>query len=647
MLKSIQQRDLKRNRWIKITMAVILGVICIAMVLTLIPGLNTGSANGPSPNSVATIGGQDISLSDVENQFEQNTRGQNVNQMLRPYLEQQALDQLIFERALELEADRLGISVTPQELAERIRQLLPDAWSGNTWLKDRYAADVQTRTGMSVPQFEAILRQDMLQTKFDHLVTDGIAVKPAEIERQFRLRNEKVAIQYALIKPSDLASTIHPSDADLAAYFNRNSARYQIPEKRSVRYALLDVSKLRASIHVSDDDLQAYYKAHIDDYKIQNSAHVEHILFKTLGKTDAEVAEIRKKADDVLKQAQATHGANFEDLAKKNSDDDATKAKGGDLGSIVDGQMAPQVQQVAFSLPKNSISGVIQTSYGFEIIKVLDRQEARTKSFEEVRASILPIVLGAEVNAEENGKANQLADAVRQSDRQPLDALAKNFGLQLGETQPAGLTEPVGPLGSSADLHQVVFQLSPGELSDPLHLANGIAILTVKDILPAHQATLAEVHDRVLADYQKEQSLGLARKRADDLASRVKGGEAFEKVAKEMGLDTKTSDPFARDGSVPDLGSGQQLEAAFNMNPGQVSAPQQIGGNWLVYRVASHTAPNQADFTSQKDGIQQQILQQKQDTAFDAFRDALENRLKKEGKLVISPDAVKLLTNQG
>src|SRR4029077_17504842 len=127
--------------------------------------------------------------------------------------------------------------------------------------------------------------------------------------------------------------------------------------------ALLDLSKLRATTTVSDDTLRAYYNSHIDEYKVENRAHVEHILFKTVGKTDAEVAEIRQKAEDALKQAK--HGANFENLAKKYSEDDGTKAKGGDLGWIVDGQTVPEFQQAAFTLPKGAISDLVKTQYGF------------------------------------------------------------------------------------------------------------------------------------------------------------------------------------------------------------------------------------------------------------------------------------------
>jgi peptidyl-prolyl cis-trans isomerase D len=639
MLKSIQQRDLDKNRWIKVTMAVILGLIILSMVVTLIPGLVGGAVSTDNPDTVASVSGQTISILDVERQLNQITRNQQVPDMLKGLYARQVLDQLVFERALYVEADRLGISVTTEEETQRIRQILPTAWNGDAWLKDQYASEVQSRTGMTVEEFEAALRDEMLMEKFRHMVTDGITITPAEIEQEFRWRNEKIKIEYALVKPSDLAASIHPSDAELGAYFAKNSAAYQVPEKRSARYALLDLAKLRASISISDDDLRTYYNAHIDEYKVENRVHADHILFKTVGKTDAEVAETRQRAEDVLKQAK--HGGSFEDLAKKFSEDDQSKTKGGDLGWIVEGQTVPEFQQVAFSLPKGSISDLVKTQYGFHIIKVLDRETAHTKSMEEVRDTIRPTLLDEKVNAAANDISGQMAAAVRQSDRQPLDALAKKFSLELGETPPASVTEPVGRLGVSPELHRVLFELSSGELSQPLRLDQGYVILTVKEILPGHQGTLAEVHDRVLADYQKEKSVDLARTRAADLFKRTQSGAAFDKIAKELTIDIKTSDLFARNGSVPDVGSGKQLEAAFGMPVGQVGAPTQFGENWLVDRIVDHRAANPDDLAKQNKDIQQQLLQSKQEAAFTAFKAALEDRLKQEGRLTVNPDALK------
>jgi peptidyl-prolyl cis-trans isomerase D len=643
MLKSIQQRDLDRNRWIKISMTVILVLICVSMVITLIPGLFGGPTTGSSPDSVAVVGGQEISAVEVQRQVNQISQSQQIPEMMRGLYTRQVLDELIHQHAMEYEAQRLSIQVTPEEERERIQQMLPMDFSNGVWLKDKYASDVPMYTRMSVPEFEAALRQGMVAEKLHHIVTDGLTVSPAEIEQEFRRRNEKVTIQYALIKPADLTASIHPREDELSAYFKKNVGKYQIPQKRSAQYALLDVAKLRAQTHVSEDVLRAYYRDHLSDYKVENSVHVEHILFKTVGKTDAEVAEIQKKAEDVLKQAK--QGANFEDLAKKYSEDDATKPKGGDLGWIVEGQTVPEFQQVAFSLPKGSISDLVKTQYGFHIIKVLDRQTAHTKSFEEVRDSILPIVLDQQVNDEANKISDQMAGAVRQSDRQPIAGIAHKFNLELGDTPPVSVTDPVGALGSSQDLSRSLFQLGVGELSEPLHIDKGYVILTPKEVLPAHQATLAEVKDRVISDYQQEKSVELARSKANELAKSAQGGEALDKAAKSLGLEVKSSEPFARTGSVPDIGSANQLDSAFSMSVGQVAGPKEVGGNWIVYRIVAHESPNMDDLAKQRQDIEQQLLQTKQSAAFEAFRTALEDRLKKEGKLTINPEAVQRLTH--
>jgi peptidyl-prolyl cis-trans isomerase D len=643
MLRGIQQRDLDRNRWIKISMGVILVLICVSMVVTLVPGLMSGpSTDASSPDAVAKVAGHSITVVEFQQRFDQLASNQQIPRMMRGIYARQLLDDLVFQQALAYEAQQLGIQVTQQEEAERIREMIPTAWVGNKWDPQKYQLAVEQGTGMSVPQFESAVYNDMLTDKFRQLVTDGVTVTPAEVEQEFRWRNDRVKLQYVLIKPSDLASTIQPTDAELAAWFAQNKSRYQIPERRSVQYALLDLAKLRATTQVTDAEMQKYYKANLAEYKVQNRVHVAHILFKTVGMTDAEVAEAKKKAEDVLKQAQ--HGANFGDLAKKYSEDDGSKAKGGDLGWILQGQTVPAFEKAAFSVPKGGISDLVKTPYGFEIIKVIDRETAHTKSFAEVKDSIEKNVLDQKVSDEANKIAGEMADAVRQSNRQPIDALAKKFDLAVGQVPPVTITDPVGPLGLSKELDQIVFSLQPGELSQPVQTNNGFVILTVKDILPAHQGTLQEVHAQALADYQHEKSLELARTRAADLAQKVKSGEPLEKAAKELGLTVATSDSFARNGSIAAVGSGRQLSAAFDLKVGETGGPTQIEGNWLVYNVLSHETANPSDFAAQEAGLKQQLLQTRQNAAFEAFRTSLLDQLRKQGKLTINSNALSRFT---
>src|ERR1700735_4008573 len=553
MLKSIQQRDTEGNRWIKITMGILLGIICLSMLTYLIPGLGSASFN-TSPDAVATVGGHDITAVDVQQQLNLALRGQSVPDALKGFYAKQVLDQIIFKQALQVEAQRLGLQVTDQELSDRIKQILPAAWNGDTWLKDKYTTEVETRTGMGVPEFEGFLRDQMLQEKFHQLVTDAITVSPEEMQREYVRRNEKVQIEYALIKPSELAASIAPSDAELNAFYTKHAAQYQVPEKRSSRYALLDLNRLRGTAQVNDAALHAYYNAHIEDYQVPNRVHVEHILFKTIGKTDAEIAEIRQKAEDAQKKAKS--GANFEDLAKKLSEDDATKPKGGDLGWIIEGQTVPEFQQAAFTLPKGSVSDLVKTQYGFHIIKVLDHESARTKPFDEVRNTIVPVVAEEQVNTDANKISTDMAAAVRQSNHQSLDDLAKKFNLQLGEAPLAAATDPVSAFGNSPELRTAIFQLRAGELSQPIQTSQGFVIVTPRDIVAAHAGSLAEVHDRVLADYQQEKSVALAKSKADELAKQAKSSEAFDKAAKSLSLDVKTSEPLSRTSSLPDAGSG-------------------------------------------------------------------------------------------
>ena len=121
----------------------------------------------------------------------------------------------------------------------------------------------------------------------------------------------------------------------------------------------------------------------------------------------------------------------------------------------------------------------------------------------------------------------------------------------------------------------------------------------------------------------------MARQRADELAKRVKNGEKFDVAAKALGLDAKTSDEFSRAGSISGVGSGKQLSPAFNMKVGEISPPQSIGTNCLVYRVESKIEPKPADFEKQKKDLVEQVLNDKRALAYEAFRTSLEQRLKR------------------
>ena len=626
----------------KLGYRIFLGVVVLllggSMLLYLVP--QTPGTGEAATDTVAKVGDQSVTLGEVRQQLAQIEQRNQVPKPLESLYARQILNQLVFEKEMEYEAKRLGITVSDQERADRIKQYVPGAFVNGTFVgMDRYAAEVQARFQLSVPVFEELIRQGLLEEKFRKRVTDGISVGPNELQDEFRFKNEKIKLNYALIKPEDLAAKINPTEAEIKAEYEKNKSRYQVPEKRVVRYGLLDTTQMRRNIQVSDDQLKVQYQNNIQQYQVPNRVHVEHILFMTVGKTDAEVDEIKKTAEDVLKQAKKA--AKFEELAKKYSEDPGTKEKGGDLGWITQGQTVKEFEATAFGLDKGQISDLVKTQYGFHIIKVLDKETARTKTFDEVKDSLrAPMALQlADQQAAE--VADQLAKAIRQSNKVSLDDLAKQkqFQLTVSQTRPLSPADPVLELGNSKEVKDAIFRLRQNELSLPIRTDRGYVVLSVQQITPAHQGSLEEVHEQVVNDLKQEEAGKLAKTKAEELAKRVKAGEQFDAAAKALGLEAKTSDLISRNDSIAGAVSGKQLGAAFQLKPGDLGAPLNLGANWIVYRVESKEEPNPSDFEKQKKSLAEQLLQTKRSVAYEAFKTALDTRLKQEGK-------VKLMTNK-
>jgi peptidyl-prolyl cis-trans isomerase D len=624
----------------RILLGVVVAILGGGMLLYLIPqGPGTGGDTSAS-DTVASVGDQNVTMAEVRQQLAQIEQRNSVPPSLEGLYAQQILKQLMFQKELEYEGHRLGITVSDQERADRIKQFLPTAFNGDSFVgMDSYTKEVAQRFNLTVPVFEEYIRQGLLEEKFRRLVTDGISASPAEMQQEFRDRNEKIKLDYVLIRPEELEAKIVPTDAEIKARYDQNRSAYQLPERRVIRYGLVDVNQIRQATKISDDQLKEQYQANIAQYQVPDRVHVEHILLMTVGKTPAEVEEVRLKAEDLLKQVKK--GGNFADLAKKYSEDPGSKDKGGDLGFIVKGQTVAEFEKAAFSLEKGQISDLIKTQYGFHIIKILEKETAHTKPFEEVRDALrAPLVLG-EADKQAADVSDKVAAEIRRSNKATLDDLAAQFHLTVSETRPVSVSDQVLELGNSNEIKSKMFSLRQGEVSLPIHTDRGYVILAVKEIQPAHQGTLEEVRARVVSDIQKEKAAQVAQAKADDLAKRVKSGEKFDAAAKALGLEPKSSDPINRAGSIPGVGSGKQLSAAFDMKSGDVSTPMVLGTSRVVYQVVDKSKVDPADYDKQQKELSEAVVQSKRAVAFDAFRVGLEARLKKEGKIKTYPEKIK------
>ncbi|HET7841724.1 MAG TPA: peptidyl-prolyl cis-trans isomerase, partial [Terriglobia bacterium] len=544
----------------------------------------------------------------------------------------QVLDSMIAQRALVVQAHKLGLQVTDQEVL-KAAQSIPSLYPNGKFVGEQ---QFQLMTGVTVKQFMAEEREGLLVQKMRSLVTDGLRVSPEEVHAEFVQTNTKVKIDYVVFDPSQFVKTVNVTPAALEDFYKKGPDRYRVPEQRRVRYALITPDRLRAEAAVSDQDLRQYYSQHLSDYRVPDRVHLERILFKTSGKSPDETAALTRKAQDVL--AQIKSGKSFEDLAKKESED-PNAPKGGDAGWIQRGQMEQQLEAVAFSLPPGQVSDAVKTDYGIEIIKALDKQTAHLQSFDEVKDQI-QAVLGKQKLADVQQSFAENLDQKLKADPQHFTDIAKAAGLEVQETQPFGYRQVLPDFGNSQSFSDLAFQLRPGEVGQPFSVPKGTVIIQLVDITPSRVPPLDQVRGMVEEDYRASQAKVLAAQKAAEFAAKSASGD-FKAVAKSMGLTDKESKDFGQQESVEGLGPATDLSAAFKLDTGKTSGVVTVGTNNVVFRVISRTPANEADFSAQKDQIAQQLLDQKQELAFELYSKDLKAKLIKSGDLKMNDAAMK------
>lgn len=633
-------RGRNRQKVLKYLLIFFLGIVSIGMVITLAPlptGDTTANANS---NVLASLGDFQVTTQDLQRQLSQRFGSSPLanNPQALAQFAPNMLDAMVQDQVVALEARRLGLEVSDQELSEAIRSYPGLSENGNFVGMDQYRTAVEQYMNMSVAQFESQLREGLISEKLRDVITDAVQVSPAEVHQEYLQRNEKAHIQYVLFNPPDFAKDVEVAPAALEAYFATNKDKYKQPEQRSLRYVLIDADHVRPNVKVSDDELRTYYTQHLNDYRVPDEVKVAQILFKTTGKTPDEVAKIRQTAQDVLNQLH--NGADFAELAKKYSED-TTASKGGDLGWIQRGQTVKELEDTAFSLPPGQVSGLINVTYGIHIIKVFDKQSAHVQSFDEVKPAIEGTLEKQKLDQAQSDLANQFEQAAK-ADPQHFDAAAAKFGLGVHETGLFKFNAPIPDLGINEGLENLAFQLTSNEVGAPLTLPKGIVIVQLAEDVPVHTPKLDEVRGQVEQDYRAQQSTVLAEEKAKEFAEKAKSGD-FKKTAQSMGLTVKESKDFTRQDTVDNLISATELGDAFTLNPGQTSGVVTAGVNKIVFQVLAHTPADEAGFAAQKDQLTQQLLDQKKSFAWEIYRQNLKQRLIREGKLKINDQAMKQL----
>jgi peptidyl-prolyl cis-trans isomerase D len=614
-----------------------LGAVVVALGLFFIPQdflQPSMTTVGAAPREVvAQVDGHALTAGEFQQRYYAQLQayrtqfGGSINdQLLRQLgIDQQILTQMIDEQVAVIEAERHGIRVGDDELAQQIFAIPGLQENGQFIGEARYEQLLQSQNPpMTKSQFEDGLRRSMVIDRLRAALTDWIAMSDRELEREYRQRNEKVKLQVVALTADMFRDKVMVADADVASYFESRSAEYRVGERRKIRYLLLDRDQQRQKVVVPQADIQRYYNDNIQQYQTPEQIRASHILLNTEGK---DKAAVRKQMEGLL--AQAKGGADFAELARKVSEDPGSKENGGDLDYFSRGRMVPEFEQAAFALEPGQVSGIVETQYGFHLIKLADKRAGSTRTLDEVRSQIQEMLAMQIADEQITERARQLDERIE--DAADLDEAAGELGLMVQESGLFDRDDPVPGLGVAPQIADAAFELEQGAVSDAVASPRGPVFFTVTERQDPYVPKLDEVRDRVREDLIRSRAADLSRERAGAMASALKTARDFAAAAKAQGFEAKDTELVPRDAALPDLGVSPEVDkVAFSLPVGGVSDPITTSEGTVIVRVAERDEVTPEEFRQARETFRAELLNERRSRFFTSYMGKVKERMEIE-----------------
>ncbi|MBX7144264.1 MAG: SurA N-terminal domain-containing protein [Oligoflexia bacterium] len=511
-----------------------------------------------------------------------------LSQQLNLNLGQQTVDKLINDYLIERESSRLGLSVGAQEVAGIIQTQLfhgnfdPKAYSG-----------FLNQMGLTSKQFEAQLASDAQRQAFIGMLRFASIASETEARAAYRRDETTIEVNYAEIDPAKYASQVaDPASEVLSAYYNENSSSYELPPRISYDYVTLDPQKFLDLVVIAPEDVEIYYADHQSEFTVPEQVKARHIQLNYSKNASAEqMASLKEKAQQVHEKAVA--GEPFETLVLQFSDDLTTKSTGGDLGWLGRGKMAPAFDEEAFKTKQGGVAALVETDYGFHIIKIDDYRASSIRPLPDVRTQIEKALRAQEAPAYVSDKAHTLFEEWSKGGMAlPEFAATNNLvavstnGLLQKDKDPddglRGLTAKV--INFPDDKRQIV------------DVGDKAVLVAIKQYRDQEIPPLEQVKTQVIESFKKREAKKLAEKTAHELAKAVatKKELKFAEIVKASKVEAKNIADLKRGSAAshPPFGDGQIQKAVFGTQAARRFEDSfSAGGKFYVAEVAGVKLP--------------------------------------------------------
>lgn len=618
-------------------------LMMMMLMLVILPGLGFVGIQGfrgffDESANVASVNGHKITRADFDNASRQQM--DQARQIMgarfdastfdTPQHRKDILDGLIQQRVLVDEVQRLHLTASDEAVR---RTLLSDPIisslknpDGSIDL-DKYK-QLLAMQGMTPEQYDERVRYSLAMQQLPAALVNSAFTPKALAQQLTELSEQQREVQGLAFHASDYAPKINPTDAQLQSYYDAHKNDFATPATAQIQYLVLSAATVAASVNPSDADLKKYYDDNIAHYKTQEEVRASHILI-TVAKdaSAADRAAAKQKADQILAEVKA-HPDQFAQIAQKESQDPGSASKGGDLGYFGPGMIAggQAFDDAVFKLKKDEISDVIQSDFGYHIVKVTDIKPSVTKSFDEVKGQITNDVKTQQA-------AKLLADATDgftstvYEQSKSLQPAADKYKLTLQTAtvtpKPNPALPPDSPLNNQKFLDAVFASDSVNQHNNTQAIDVGNSTLIsahVTSFQPAAVPAFAAVKDAVRQKVVSQQAGEAARKDGEaKLAAlqKSKATDGFSSALKVTRNDAQGLPPNA-------------LSAVFKADPQKL--PAYVGVDlgdqgYAIYRVNSVTNGPPAD-GPRLAAAQQQLAGVSGQSETQAYLDALRDRSK-------------------
>ncbi|OOE35082.1 peptidylprolyl isomerase [Salinivibrio kushneri] len=504
--------------------------LAVKIILSLIifsfafAGVGSYLAGGSNPPA-ATVGDKEISRAELDRAYQnerarmQQQAGEQFNQLLGnpEYVKrfrQNILDRMINDLLLEQAASDLGLRVSDAQVKAAIRAM-PQFRQGGQFNNDRYQAALR-QTGMSADEFANYMRTDLMRQQLVNGLQSSGFVLPSELESLYRLEAQSRQVRTITLPVDDFAEQVTLTDDELEAYYQAHRDDYIQPRMVKVAYVELTGEGLANEVQISDDAIATYYQENQSQYGSQERRKVSHILIEGTGD------EAKAKAQQALERL--NQGDAFSALAKEMSDDTFSAEQGGSLDWIEPGVMDPAFEKAAYALPeKGDISGLVQSDFGYHIIRLDDIDPADVTPLAEVKDDIRSELQQARAADRFYAQSTTLAE-VAFEEANGLEPAADAVNGKVQYTDYFALDAATG-LMARPQIQQALdsYDVRENGLNSELIELSGEHAIVVRldDVKPEKQLSFADVKEQVRETLAAEKGQEQAKETAGDLIAQL------------------------------------------------------------------------------------------------------------------------------